>query len=84
MEHALCWLNGHDLVSKTKYVRYAGRAFWAYDVALGIFLKHLIDAAEASDQAKAPWLAPLVSSWRVAACVPGLDTFRTFSCQLEL
>ena len=69
MEHALCWLNRHDLVSKTKYVRYAGRGFWAYDVALGIFLKHLIDAAVASDQAKAPWLAPLVSSWRVTACV---------------
>jgi hypothetical protein len=68
VEHALCWLNG-DAVSQTKYVHYIDRGFYAYDVGLGIFLKYLIDAAEASDQAKAPWLIALVSSWRVTACV---------------
>ena len=39
-------------MSQTQYVKYANRGFWAYDVALGVFLKHLIDAAETSDQAK--------------------------------
>ncbi len=55
-------------VSKTKYVEYASRGFWAYDVALEIFLKHLIDAAEASDQAGTAWLSEATSEWlRVAS-----------------
>ena len=56
-------------MSKTQYVKYADRGFWAYDVALGVFLKHLIDAAETSDQSKTAWLSAAISSWRVAACV---------------
>ncbi len=56
-------------MSKTKYVEYANRGFWAYDVALDIFLKHLIDAAEASDQAETEWLSSAIESWRVA-CIP--------------
>jgi hypothetical protein len=35
-------------VSKTQYAEYGDRGFWTYNVALGIFLKHLIDADEAS------------------------------------
>jgi hypothetical protein len=54
-------------VSQTKFVEFGGRGFWAYDVAAGVFLKHLIDAAEASSQASAPWLSNAVSSWRVQA-----------------
>ena len=54
-------------MSATQYVEYADRGFWAYDVALGVFLKHLIDAAETSDQAKTAWLSAAVSSWRVGA-----------------
>jgi hypothetical protein len=54
-------------VSKTKYVRYTNRGFWTYDVALEIFLKHLIDAAEASDQAATPWLSTSISEWREIA-----------------
>jgi hypothetical protein len=57
-------------VSQTKYVKYAGRGFWAYDVILGVFLKYLIDAAEASDQATTEWLSGAVSSWREVACIP--------------
>ena len=57
-------------MSATQYVKYADRGFWAYDVALRVFLKHLIDAAEASDQAKTPWLLTAISSWREAACLP--------------
>src|SRR5262249_1472501 len=42
---------------------YADHGFWAYDVALGVFLKYLIDAAVA-----APSLSAQVSTWRAAAC----------------
>lgn len=59
------------IVSKTKFIEYAGRKFWAYDVALHVFLKHLIDAAEASEQAHTAWLSSAISDWRVA-CVPDL------------
>ena len=56
-------------MSKTKFVKFGTQGFWAYDVALHVFLKHLIDAAEASDQAAGTWLAGDVSSWRLA-CIP--------------
>lgn len=56
-------------MSKIQFVRYAAHGFWAYDVALGIFLKHLVDAAEASDQASTPWLSNAISSWRLVACI---------------
>jgi hypothetical protein len=56
-------------VSKTQFVKYSNNGFWAYDVALGIFLKHLIDAAEASDQADMPWLSDAMSWWRTVACI---------------
>ena len=45
------------VVSKTQFAGYATQGFGAYDLALGIFRKHLMDAAEASDQADTPWLA---------------------------
>jgi hypothetical protein len=56
-------------VSKTKLVEYGTQWFWAYDVALGIFLKHLIDASEASDHANASWLRNDISSWQEVACI---------------
>jgi hypothetical protein len=56
-------------VSKTQFVEYSNRGFWAYDVALGVFLKHLIDVAEASGQADTTWLSSAVSSWREVACI---------------
>jgi hypothetical protein len=36
---------------------------------LGVFLKHLLDAAEASPEAEAPWLEEPMHGWRVAACI---------------
>ena len=54
----------------TNYVRYGDRGFWAYDVALGIFLEHLIDAAEASDQAKLASVSDAINYWRQVACIP--------------
>jgi hypothetical protein len=62
-------------VSMTKFVKSAKQGFWAYDVALGVFLRHLIEVAEASPRATTSWLSNAVSSWRVVACIPdlGLD-----------
>jgi hypothetical protein len=34
------------IMTMTQFVRHGDRGFWAYDVALGVFLKHLIDVAE--------------------------------------
>lgn len=59
-------------MSQTKYVEYAGRGFWAYDVGLGVFLKHLIDAGEASDEAGTAWLSAAISSWRATAGIPDI------------
>jgi hypothetical protein len=57
-------------VTKTQFVKFGNRGFWAYDLALGVFLKHLIDAAaEASGQAHTNWLSTAVSSWREVACI---------------
>jgi hypothetical protein len=55
-------------MTATQYVEYENRGFWAYDVALGVFIKHLIDAAETSGQAESAWLATAISSWREVAC----------------
>jgi hypothetical protein len=59
-------------VSQKKFVSCGDDGFWAYDVALGVFLKHLIDVADVHGYGDLPWLREEVSSWRVAACVPDL------------
>jgi hypothetical protein len=56
-------------VSQTKFIAYGEQGFWAYDVALNIFLKHLIDATETNEHAETEWLSGAISAWRVA-CVP--------------
>jgi len=56
-------------VTATKRIKFEGRFFWAYDVAAGVFLKHLIDEAEASEQASEPWLSEAVSDWRSQAAI---------------
>jgi hypothetical protein len=58
-------------LSKTKFVQFGNQGLWAYDVALGIYLKYLIDAAETSDQIRELWLSRTVSSWREVACIQG-------------
>jgi hypothetical protein len=58
----------NDAVSRTAFVKYDDDGFWAYDVALSIFLKHLIDAAESrADEPETGWLREEVASWRVIA-----------------
>jgi len=57
-------------VAATQFVECEGQGFWAHDVALAVFLKHLIDVAEASEQANTPWLVTAASEWRTVACIP--------------
>lgn len=56
-------------MTATKGIKFEGRFFWAYDVAAGVFLKHLIDEAEASERVDGPWLSKAVSDWRVQAAI---------------
>lgn len=71
-------------MSKTKFVAYGDGGqtpgFWAYDVSLNIFLKYLIDAAQASEQADTVWLSSAIYDWRLS-CIPdhGLTLDATLS-----
>jgi hypothetical protein len=77
-------------VSRTAFVNYGDAGFWAYDVALSIFLKHLIDVVEPrADEPRASWLREEVARWRVTAgpCqgTSGLEIKQSWSqAQLEL
>ncbi len=71
-------------MSQTQFVSYNTRGFWAYDVALGVFLKHLIDVAEEQEASVAgTWLTEAISWWRVVACVGdfGLTIDATWSAE---
>lgn len=57
-------------MSSLKFVECNADGFWAYDVALGVFLKHLIDIAEErQEDITGGWLKESVAWWRVVACV---------------
>ena len=56
-------------MTSKKGIRYGNRFLWAYDVAAGVFLKHLIDEAEASEEADSPWLSQAVAQWRPQAVI---------------
>ena len=71
-------------VTATKWIEFESRHFWAYDVAAGVFLKHLIDEAEASGQADTPWLSKAVSSWRVQAVIREFGSRWTRSGHLRI
>jgi hypothetical protein len=53
-------------VSATVFVHFGDRGFWAYDIVLGVFLKYLIDVAEATGYSHAPFLNEAVQHWRLA------------------
>ncbi len=58
------------MMSQTQFVEYKDHGFWAYDVSLGIFLKHLIDAAvKRMAGPNSAWLEEATSQWRIVACV---------------
>lgn len=55
-------------MTSTQFVDCGGDGgFWAYDVALRVFLKHLIDAAVASDAMNAAWLSKAATQWHLIA-----------------
>ena len=57
-------------MSRTQYVQLGDGGFWAYDVALSIWLKHLVDAADRRlAHAPDPWLAEAAGWWRVVASI---------------
>ena len=57
-------------MSKTLFVQYHDTGFWAFDVAVGIFLKYLIDAAgKRTGGQNATWLNECIDRWRVNAIV---------------
>ena len=60
-------------MSKTLFVRYGDKGFWAYDVSSGIFLKHLVDQVERHiELAPAAWLSECIDHWRVQAVLGDL------------
>lgn len=57
-------------MSQSKFIEYNDRGFWAYDVALGIFLKYLIDEVEAYEEPwEQHWLPDAIYRWRCAAAL---------------
>jgi hypothetical protein len=56
-------------MTKTKGIGFEGRFFWAFDVAAGVFLKYLVDEAEASEHANEEWLSDAVCRWREQAAI---------------
>ena len=56
-------------MTATQVINYEGRGFWAYDVAVGVFMKHLLDAAEKGGETHKPWLSKAMLDWRVQAVV---------------
>ena len=55
-------------MSRTVFVSCGNDGFWAYDIALSILLKHMIDVAEPrASEADADWLRESVEWWRIVA-----------------
>jgi hypothetical protein len=55
-------------MSRTLFIECRGEGFWAYDVAAGVFLKHLIDAAsQYIERQPCAWLGDCIEQWRVNA-----------------
>lgn len=53
-------------MSKTMFIEYRGDGFWAYDVAVGVFLKHLIDRAVLyNERQPSPWLGEDIKHWQM-------------------
>ena len=63
-------------MSKTLFVEFRGRGFWAFDVVSGVFLKHLVDAASSCLAGQNhPWLADAVEQWRFNAVISDCGLF---------
>lgn len=57
-------------MSQSLFVEYRGRGFWAFDVVVSVFLKHLVDVAEPRI-AGSSWLGEIVERWRVDTLLCG-------------
>ena len=69
-------------MTKTLFVQYRDNGFWAYDVGLSVFLKHLIDAAgSCMATPEDTWLRDVVASWQsgTVACNLGFLIEDTWS-----
>ena len=63
-------------MSKTLYVHYEGRGFWAFDVASSVLLKFLMDAAQEPAMTEhGEWLPSAIEHWRVQAVIPDLGFY---------
>jgi len=63
-------------MTKKAGVSFRGKSFWVYDVVGGVFLWHLIQAAETHRQdTSIPWLENSIESWRIAAAITELAYF---------
>ena len=57
-------------MTRTQFVEYRDQGFWAYDVYLGIFLKHLIDVAELNaPRFDDSTLSVAIQGWRLIAVI---------------
>ena len=53
-------------------MEFRGRGFWAFDVVSGVFLKHLVDAANQLPRLpENGWVGDAVAMWKVNAAVAG-------------
>jgi hypothetical protein len=63
-------------MSRTLFVEFRGDGFWAFDVVVGVFLKHLIDIASLRlEEKEEAWLAEAIAAWRVDAVNADLGLF---------
>src|SRR6516225_2835961 len=63
-------------MSKTLFVKFRGRGFWAFDVVSGVFLKHLIDASTPHlERLGYSWLRDAVGHWRFNAVIGDAGLF---------
>ena len=53
-------------MSATVFVHFGDRGFRSYDIILGVFLKHLLEVAEATGYSHAPFLDEAIQHWRLA------------------
>jgi hypothetical protein len=63
-------------MSRSLYINFRNKGFWAYDVPSSVFLKFLIDAAtdrlaSGTDQ----WLGGAIKNWRISAAISDLSHY---------
>jgi len=56
-------------MTSKQFARFEGHRILGHRSAVGVFLKYLVDEAEASEHKDEPWLSDAVSHWRVQASI---------------